>query len=82
MPCRDYDDEVRVVYRDGTDPSDRERANRLEKDLAKAQNKLDMLTDLLCKAGRARYRKTDIPPEVLSWWIKHCEIDARRGEPW
>lgn len=44
--------------------------------------RIDRLTDLLCKAGRARKNKTEIPSDVLSWWEKHCEEDRQRGEMW
>ena len=51
-------------------------------EVAELRAKVDTLTDLLCKAGRARHNKTNIPPEVLKWWEDHCEIDRKRGEPW
>lgn len=75
MPCRDINDECRVVYENGHDPHYKMEAERLSK-------RSKELTDLLCKAGRARYNKTNIPAEVLAWWSRHCEIDRKRGEPW
>ena len=79
MPCYDGRDdcriETRIVYREGIDPSWKVEAERLSE-------RCKLLTDLLCKAGRARVNKTDIPPEVLSWWDEHCEIDRQHGEPW
>ena len=51
--------------------------------LALLRLKVDTLTDLLCKAGRARQNPYEqYPPEVLKWWEDHCEIDRKRGEPW
>lgn len=77
MPCYDPQNqpiiETRIV--NGVDPSYKTEAERLSKRCAE-------LTDLLCKAGRARMNKTDIPVEVLNWWDRHCEMDRQRGEPW
>ena len=75
MPCFDTRDRIKVVYAKGVDPSYRDEAERLSK-------RCKELTALLCKAGRARYHKTDIPVEVLNWWQEHCKIDAAHGEPW
>jgi hypothetical protein len=76
MPCSDSrDNEPRIVYRNGPDPE-------YERENARLLAKVDVLTDLLCKTGRARRNKTDIPPEVLNWWDEHCKLDKSRGEPW
>jgi hypothetical protein len=75
MPCSDGRDNIRVEYEKGHDPHYREEARRLSARCAE-------LTDLLCKAGRARYTKSNIPQSVLKWWEEHCEIDRKRGEPW
>lgn len=75
MPCSDGRDDVRIEYVRGVDPHYKAEADRLSK-------RCKTLTDLLCKAGRARYRKTEIPKEVLQWWDEHCKIDRARGEPW
>lgn len=75
MPCFDPRDHERVVYQKGVDPEYQREAERLQK-------KVDVLTDLLCKAGRARVNKTAIPVAVLKWWDDHCEWDRKRGEPW
>jgi len=78
MPCRDErDNEPRTVYvyKDGHDPWYKELCDR-------QQARLDMLADLLCKVGRARKNKTNIPPKVIKWWEDHCKHDASRGEPW
>jgi len=77
MPCSDSRDREneRIIYRDGRDPADQEQISVL-------RSRLDLLTDLLCKAGRARRNKTEIPAEVLQWWDDHCKRDAQRGEPW
>lgn len=75
MPCRDPRDDVRVVYEKGVDPFYEEEAKRLAL-------RCNMLTNLLCQAGRARHNKTDIPVEVLKWWDNHCKMDRLRGEPW
>jgi hypothetical protein len=74
MPCSDGRD-VRVIYTKGADPYYQEECKRLKK-------RNDELADLLCQAGRARYRKTNIPEAVLKWWDSHCQWDKSRGEPW
>lgn len=74
MPCRD-DCGPAPIYERGHDPHFMREAKRLQK-------KCDELTDMLCSVGRARYRKTNIPPKVLNWWQNHCKWDAERGEPW
>lgn len=74
MPCSDPRDSS--CFRESDpDPHLREENIRLSSRCA-------MLTDLLCKVGRARYRQHDIPPEVLDYWREHCALDSSRGEPW
>jgi hypothetical protein len=76
MPCHDSRDrEPRIVYKEGVDPMYKKRVEVLE-------TRCDALTDLLCKAGKSRHNKTDVPKEVLSWWESHCKWDRARGEPW
>ena len=75
MPCYDSRDNVRTVYQNGVDPHYKAEAERLS---ARCKE----LTILLCDAGKARYRKTDIPTSVLNWWDEHCKLDAEHGEPW
>lgn len=75
MPCYDDRNDVRVVYASGVDPKYREEAERLA-------GRCKQLTQLLCAAGRARYRKEEIPPDVLTWWDEHCKLDRLHGEPW
>lgn len=75
MPCYDSRDDIRTVYEKGHDPAAQRRADELKR-------RLDEVTDLLCKAGRARYNGTKIPAAVLKWWDDHCKIDKSRGEPW
>lgn len=76
MPCFDgRSGDGRVVYEKGFDPDSKRIIQNQKK-------RLDSLTDLLCKAGRARSNKTDIPLEVLQWWDDHCKLDKKRGEPW
>lgn len=82
MPCRDMDDDIRYVYKEGHDPLYKKRFEGAQVLLNERKKRLDELTDLLCKAGRARYNKTKIPKEVLQWWDEHCKIDRARGEPW
>jgi len=82
MPCSDGLPSYQTVYKDGHDPyyknayKDEVARNRK----LKARN--DLLADLLCKAGRAKYARTDIPGEVIDWWREHCRFDRSRGEPW
>lgn len=52
------------------------------KKAAALENRCDELASLLCAVGRARRNQKDIPPEVLTWWDRHCELDRKRGEPW
>lgn len=47
MPCRNPEDDVRVLYENGVDPQYKLEAERLS---ARCQE----LTQLLCEAGRAR----------------------------
>jgi hypothetical protein len=77
MPCFDPQDQPRVVERvvNGVSVQWKVEAERLSA-------RCDALTKLLCKAGRARKNKTDIPVDVLNWWDEHCEIDRKHGEPW
>jgi sirohydrochlorin ferrochelatase len=75
MPCSDGQDDVRYVYKDGHDPHYKQEAQRLSE-------RCKELTILLCKAGRARHTKTNIPPEVIDWWNHHCKLDKSKGEPW
>lgn len=75
MPCYDARDNVRVVYEKGVDPYYKAEAERLS---ARCKE----MTILLCAAGRARYRKEEIPVEVLNWWDEHCTLDREHGEPW
>lgn len=78
MPCYDPRDDIRerrVVV-------DVDENKELIAENNALRARLDNLTDLLCKTGRARYNKTNIPKEVLDWWDEHCEIDRQRGEPW
>lgn len=82
MPCYDGRDSVRVIYKDGLDPRYREESEQLRRETKRLSDRCRKLTDLLCKAGRARYRKTTIPVEVLKWWDEHCKIDRAHGEPW
>lgn len=46
------------------------------------RQKIHMLTDLLCKAGRAYANETPIPKEVVEFWLEHRKLDKERGEPW
>lgn len=82
MPCYDPRDHEKIVYEKGHDPHFAQRARQLESEVKRLQQRNDTVVDLLCKAGRARYRKTLIPKEVLAWWDEHCKIDRARGEPW
>jgi hypothetical protein len=75
MPCSSGMDVPQIVYQPGVDPRYRDEVLQLKAEL-------DNVTALLCAAGRARKHKTDIPPEVLNWWDRHCHVDAVRGEPW
>lgn len=75
MPCYDGRNNVREVIVNGVDPHYKAEAERLS---ARCQE----MTMLLCAAGRARYRKTEIPVEVLAWWDEHCKLDREHGEPW
>ncbi len=75
MPCSDSRDNVTIRYEKGVDPAYQHEAQRLSK-------RCQELTQLLCKAGRAKYGRTDIPPEVLNWWQEHCKLDRAHGEPW
>lgn len=76
MPCRDDRDECHTyIYRDGYDP-------QAKKDIQELKAKLNRVTHLLCLTGRARYNKTNIPHEVITWWDGHCKLDKSRGQPW
>ncbi len=79
MPCSDgYDREWRK-------PCDNSSGILVEfymKKAAALENRCDELASLLCSVGRARHNQKDIPPEVLTWWDRHCELDRQRGEPW
>ena len=83
MPCSDggpTEDEERR-NRERTSRRMNEQA-RLAQNYVESKKKLDKLTDLLCKAGRARKNKTNIPQADLTWWDDHYKLDAERGEPW
>lgn len=84
MPCSNQGTypHVQTIYSEGPDPSDKIVIKRLRVELAEAKTRNDFLADLLCKTGRARANKTDIPADVLSWWDEHCKFDRQRGEPW
>jgi hypothetical protein len=70
------------VYAKGHDPHYKTMYNEARQEALRISKRAAALTDLLCKAGRARHNKTDIPPEVLKWWEEHCKLDRLRGEPW
>lgn len=82
MPCYDERDSVRTIFKDGYDPSSKYEIEQLEKENKRLSDRCSNLTELLCATGRARYRKTEIPVEVLAWWDDHCKIDREHGEPW
>ena len=86
MPCITYPDEYGPKKNKKAVPTDNiQLATQLatqETEMLKLRNTVNILTDLLCKTGRARYNKTHIPPEVLNWWVDHCKWDEERGEPW
>jgi hypothetical protein len=43
------------------------------------QNKVDMLTDLLCKACRYNMiNGSGLPEEAHIWWEEHQKLDAKR----
>lgn len=71
MPCYDYRDHVK--YED-FEP-ERQR-------LAAANAKNDVLTDLLCQAGKAFLKRERPPQEVIQWWESHAKYDHERGVPW
>lgn len=76
MPCYDAQAHRR------TDASV-EREEQIQNGIIQSlRMRCDKLTDLLCQAGRARHKKTEIPGAVLDWWAEHCKLDAARGEPW
>ena len=84
MPCHDprdsstyHSDKIDRFCKDVCDTR-----GRLESDNARLSERCKEMTDLLCKAGRARHSKTDIPVEVLKWWDEHMELDRTHGEPW
>ncbi len=82
MPCYDERDRVRTVYEKGFGPSSKEEIKRLKAETKRLSARCEKLTELLCSAGRARYRKTNIPASVLKWWEDHCKLDRKHGEPW
>lgn len=53
-----------------------------ERDSKDLLDKINNLTDLLCKVGRAAYSGDVVPQDVLDWWFTHSGLDAMRGEPW
>lgn len=81
MPCITYPDEYGPKNKK-TIPTENIQLATQEAEIVKLMTAVNTLTDLLCKAGRARHNKTNIPPEVLNWWADHCKWDEQRGEPW
>ena len=76
MPCYDPRNDIKeVVYEKGHDPYYKDEAKRLS-------DRCHKLTDLLCKVGRACYKKTLIPNDVIEWWEEHRRIDAFHGNDW
>lgn len=51
-------------------------------DVSQLVERLNNVTDLLCKADRAYATNTGVPSEVLEWWRLHSQLDFERGEPW
>ena len=73
MPC---------FYTGSAEGDARYAADEASKRAAKYKKELDRLTDLLCKAGRARHNGIVPPVEVRKWWAEHRCQDAKRGEEW
>jgi hypothetical protein len=48
----------------------------------KLQERVHMLTRLLCEAGKVVVCDRTPSVELLEFWIKHAKEDAERGEPW
>lgn len=82
MPCSDGMPTYRTVYERGHDPHYQELYREERTRSAALKARCDLIADLLCKAGRAKYAATNIPGEVIDWWREHCRFDASRGEPW
>lgn len=72
MPCRYYTEaEERQMAHDRADKAERERA--------KASGELDLATRLLCLACR-KLDGAEIPmgPELKKWWAQHKKKDTAR----
>lgn len=46
------------------------------------EERVHLLTDLLCKIGRALSEERPIPVECVKWLEDHACFDKERGEPW
>lgn len=59
-----------------------DEVDKLRDEITRLSKRAHAITELLCKAGRAWYGDTDIPQEVIDWWLDHARNDAAHGVPW
>ena len=46
------------------------------------QARLNVVTDLLCKVGKAIKNQEPLPQDVAEWMARHAKADIDRGQPW
>lgn len=56
--------------------------DRADDDRRAAMARLDRVTDMLCRLGRAAYAGNPVPADAIAWWTEHRCVDETAGRAW